>query len=318
VYFHLGTMVNQSHPELDFALNLDFSEILTNPILDIAARFWETERYEAFKICYRSMRIIDDLVDDRRATGNAMTDSEREQYRRTIADWVDSISHRRPSDTFQETLLDTIERFKIPIWPWERLTSAMAYDLSYDEFPTFSSFLRYTEGAAVSPASVFMHLCGVAKEEGGYRRPSFDIRKAARPLAVFSYLVHIIRDFEEDEKTGLNYLTHDLVERHGLSVLQLREIAETGEVSRSFRNLMAQYHQLTEYYRKKARRKIDRIQPCLKPRYQLSLEIVYNLYLQVFELVDPEKGAFTAADLNPGPGEIQNRIDATIAGFQSV
>ncbi len=44
----------------------DFQKIVTNPILDIAARYWDNDRYEAFKICYKSMRIIDDFVDDRK------------------------------------------------------------------------------------------------------------------------------------------------------------------------------------------------------------------------------------------------------------
>ena len=54
---------------LDFAREIPFDEILTNPILDIAARVWEQDRYDAFKICYRSMRRLDDLVDHRKETG---------------------------------------------------------------------------------------------------------------------------------------------------------------------------------------------------------------------------------------------------------
>ncbi len=49
--------------DLAFTDELDFGKVLKNPILDIAARLWEDDRYEAFKTCYRSMRAIDDLVD---------------------------------------------------------------------------------------------------------------------------------------------------------------------------------------------------------------------------------------------------------------
>jgi phytoene/squalene synthetase len=316
--FHTSTMVEQSRPELDFAPNLDFNEILTNPILDIAARFWEDERYEAFRICYRSMRIIDDLVDNRKATGSAISQVEREQYGRMIADWVDSIRCRRPSDDFQEKLIATIKRFRIPAWPWEKLASAMTYDLAHDGYPTFKTFLRYCKGAAVAPASVFMHLCGMIEENGVYRKPLFDSRKAARPLAIFSYLVHIVRDFQKDQKNNLNYFAHDLLLRHGLTAASLREIAKTGELSRSFRNLMAQYQGLAEYYRRKARMTIDPILPHLKTRYQLSLEVIYSLYLQIFERIDPQAGSFRMSELNPMPGEIQDRIDHTIAVFQPV
>ena len=56
----------------------DFQDILTNPILDIAARFWDDERYDAFKICYRSMRVVDNLVDDRKSSGDGISRVEIE------------------------------------------------------------------------------------------------------------------------------------------------------------------------------------------------------------------------------------------------
>ena len=52
-------MLIQKSKHLDFVHDLDFEQILTNPILDIAASIWEKERYDAFKICYRSMRVIE-------------------------------------------------------------------------------------------------------------------------------------------------------------------------------------------------------------------------------------------------------------------
>ena len=59
-------MKAQDAGHFDFNWDLDFNQILTNPILDIGARFWEDERYNAFRICYRSMRLLDDLVDNRK------------------------------------------------------------------------------------------------------------------------------------------------------------------------------------------------------------------------------------------------------------
>lgn len=57
--------------QFDFCHELDFQQILTNPILDIAAHVSEEERYKTFKICYRTMRILDDLVDDRKSIAYA-------------------------------------------------------------------------------------------------------------------------------------------------------------------------------------------------------------------------------------------------------
>lgn len=303
-------------PQLDFLDDLDFSAVLSNPILDIAARFWEPDRYQAFQVCYRSMRAVDNLVDDRKATGRPITSQERGHYRRMILDWVTSLRRRQRTDSFQGKLLDILERFGVPLWPWERLADAMVYDLEHNGFKNLAAFLRYSEGAAIAPASVFMHLCGIRPASNGYSGPPFDIRKAARPLALFSYLVHIMRDFERDVQLGLVYFADDILARHDLAISDLRVMASTGVPTASLRDLMADYRRFAEYYRTKARRAIDQLTPVLSDRYCLSVEIIYNLYHQIFERVDPVSGSFVLEELNPRPAEVRARIDETVADFK--
>ncbi|UCD62895.1 MAG: squalene/phytoene synthase family protein [Candidatus Zixiibacteriota bacterium] len=302
---------------LDFARKPDFKQILTNPILDIAARFWENDRYEAFKVCYRSMRVIDDLVDERKASGVKISDRDRELMSQTIRNWVESFIEGKPSDVFQAQLLDTARKFLIPPWPWQRLARAMIYDLNHDGFATFMTFLRYAEGAAVAPASVFMHLCGVNDGgDGSLRGPRFDVRRAARPLALFSYLVHIMRDFEKDQKAGLNYFADDLMTRSRLSHDGLRREAQAASTSPELRILMRQYHRAARYYRGKARDTLDSVIPELAPACQLSLEIIYSLYSQIFHRIEPENGEFTARALNPTVDEVQEQIYQTVTSFR--
>ena len=193
----------------------------------------------------------------------------------------------------------------------------MIYDLHHDGFRSFPVFLEYAEGASVAPASIFMHLCGVVKENGHYRPPQFDIREAAHPLAIFCYLVHIIRDFQKDQNNNLNYFADDLIAENGLDPQMLREIAGGGEINPGFRELMKKYYAFAEYYRHEARQTIDKIGTYLEPRYRLSLEVIYSLYLQIFERIDVANGRFTTAELNPSPEEVQDRIDLTISTFGS-
>ncbi|MBU0985157.1 MAG: squalene/phytoene synthase family protein [candidate division Zixibacteria bacterium] len=310
-------MAHDSDTTLDFASDLDFSEILTNPILDIAARFWEQDRYEAFRVCYRSMRRIDDLVDDRKAAGVALTAQEIRQYEAMIERWMNAVRAGRAEDAFQKEFVNTLDCFALPFWPWERLFRAMAYDLTHNGFPTFLTFLRYCEGAAISPAAIFMHLCGVRRAGEKYQAPEFDIRKVARPLAVFSYLVHIMRDFQKDQEQGLNYFADDLCARCGLSSGDLRAVAGSGQPTPDFRRLMALYQGIAEYYRRKSRAMIDRMKAHLEPRYYLSYEIIYSLYLQIFERVNPEEGTLSTAAMNPSPEEVRARIDTTVRHIQS-
>lgn len=310
--------MSESRTRLDFVPQIDFEAILKNPILDIAARLWETDRYEAFKVCYRSMRIIDDIVDDRKSRGDRISDAEIEAISNQMRMWLDSVRSGRITDEFGEQFIATIRRFDIPLWPWERLCRAMVYDLRHDGFPSFLAFARYAEGAAVSPAAIFMHLCGVKESDGRYLRPVYDIRLAARPLALFSYLVHIMRDFEIDQRNQLDYFADSIMRDCGISRENLRVVAMTSEPTPAFRQLMAQYRGIGEYYRERARREVDRTLPLLAPRYQLSLEMIYSLYLQIFDRINPETGGFTAKDLSPEPAELRARIEQTIDQFRPV
>ncbi len=309
-------METPNRTELDFAADLDFSEILTNPILDIAARFWEDDRYEAFRICYRSMRTIDDLVDSQKATGRELSEQEQALFASMIDDWINSLRRCRPADRFQEQLIETIDRFAIPIWPWERLARAMTYDLYHYGFASFHLFLRYAEGAAIAPASIFMHLCGIRNDGGLIAPPLFDIRLAARPLALFSYLVHIMRDFQKDQNEHLNYFADNILQQEGADVSLLREAAKTGKPSPPVRDVFSAYHRLAERYRVWSREMLDDTLPKLQSRYQLSLEVIYGLYLQIYQRVNVFSGTFTSPELNPDPDQVKKELDRIIADFR--
>ncbi len=305
-------------PKLDFAAHLDFSAILTNPILDIAARVWEDDRYEAFRVCYRSMRRIDDLVDEPKSAGIRLDATQAEAISDQMKLWLQSIRSGRPADDYSRRFIEVCDRYEIPLWPWERLCRAMLYDLTHDGFPTFLAFIRYCEGAAISPAAIFMHLCGVRGTGGGFEAPSFGIRTAARPLAIFSYLTHIMRDFEKDQKNHLHYFADSELAECGTSRGELAQIAATGIPTAGFRRLMQKYQTAAEYYRRTARRKLDEILPLLEPRYQLSLELIYELYLQTFERVDPVRGDFSERHMTTPPELLQKRIQETIEQFRPV
>ncbi len=188
----------------------------------------------------------------------------------------------------------------------------MVYDLSHNGYHNFIAFLRYTEGAAIAPASIFMHLIGYQPET---KAPPYDIRLAARDLAIFSYLTHIIRDFQKDRLAHLNYFSEDILTASSVKEGDLDQSAQTGEPTTSLRKVVAEYRRLADYYRLRARIKIDSLKPVLEPRYQLSLELIYQLYFQIFERIDPEIGTFVTAELNPTPSEVKACIDLTLNNF---
>ncbi len=86
-------------------------------------------------------------------------------------------------------------------------------------------------------------------------------------------------------------------------------------VDDNFRNLIREYWIIADEYRVKTYDVIKQIAPLLEPRYQLSLEIIFELYLMVFERIDLINGKFTTEELNPTPEETRKRVYETILKF---
>ena len=218
-------------------------------------------------------------------------------------------------DPFQKELSGCMSKFKMPLWPLEDFAKSMIYDIDHNGFATLKDFIEYSKGASVAPASIFVHLNSISRKNGKYEVPPFDVREAATPCAMFSYFVHIIRDFQKDQLNNLNYFADDLILKYSLTREQLSEIAHGAKPGKDFRNLIKVYYDLADEYRQKTYEKIRKISPFLEPRYQLSLEIIFNLYLMVFERIDIEKGFFTTSELNPTPEETKERVYQTIIQF---
>jgi phytoene/squalene synthetase len=301
---------------LEIYNSIDFHKIKDHPNILIAANFWEADRYCAAKICYKFMRAIDDLIDNHKAKNKYIAASERTEFVADVNDWLKMIIISEECNPLQKELTETIEKFRIPLWPMEAFAKSMIYDINNDGFPTLESFLDYSGGASVAPASIFVHLNGLQKTDGEYEVPPFDVKWAATPCAVFSYLVHIIRDFQKDQLNNLSYFADDLIVKNHLKRQDLREFAEGRPVNNDFRNLIKYYYNLADEYRFKTYEIIKEIKPLLEPRYQLSLEVIFNLYLMIFERIDIQKSTFTTEELNPTPEETKERVYKTIMKFQ--
>jgi phytoene/squalene synthetase len=297
---------------------LDFEKIIDHPNILIAANFWDEDRFLAARTCYQFMRAIDDLIDNYKSENQEIAENERESFEKEVKRWINSIDKNDHSDPWKKKLIATMDQFQIPMWTMETFAKSMVYDIYHDGFATLESFLDYSGGASIAPASVFVHLCGIRPVNSTYKVPAFDVRKAATPCAVFSYIVHIIRDFQKDQHNNLNYFADDLIAKHGLDRRQLKLISNGGEIPRGFRELIREYYLLADKYRLKTYQMIQKIKPLVEPRYQLSLEIIFDLYLMVFERINPDSGFFTAVELNPTPQEIRERVYRTILAFQEV
>lgn len=301
-------MNSQKDIFLDIFHSIDFEKIKDHPNILVAANFWEHDRFCAAKICYKFMRAIDDLIDDHKALNSNIRPEERNGFTADVQQWLKTLLVADDCSGEQAELVKTIEHFRIPLWPMEAFARSMIYDINNDGFATLDTFLEYSRGASVAPASVFVHLNGLVKKDGGYDPPQFDVKWASTPCAIFSYLVHIIRDFQKDQLNNLSYFADDLIIKYGLSRKMMADFAHGEPVNDGFRSMIREYMALADKYRIETYDIIKKISPLLEPRYQLSLEIIFDLYLMIFERIDPERGKFTTEELNPTPQETRQRV----------
>ena len=301
----------------DLFQSIDFDKIVDHPNILIAAHFWEPERYEAAKACYKFMRAIDDLIDNFKTEHKTIAPTEKVELERDVNTWINTILLAAQNNPAQTELIETVTKFRIPSWPLEAFAKSMVYDIHNDGFPTLQDYLEYAGGASVAPASIFVHLCGLTKENGKYIPPAFDVKQAATPCAIFSYLVHIIRDFVKDHTHNLNYFPDDLMNKYGLNRASLLAMAHGSTITPGFREMIRELYLVANEYRIKTYRVMQEIMPVLEPRCQLSLAIIFDLYLMVFERIDIENGTFTTEELNPTPEEIKERVRIVIEKFEN-
>jgi phytoene/squalene synthetase len=294
---------------------IDFKRIIDHPNILIAAAFWEEDRYLAAKTCYKYMRAIDDLIDCHKSVHTRIAEAEKEQFTGKVQEWIALAREAGNTSPDKHELLETIRKFHIPVWPLEAFAKSMIYDIDHTGFNTLNDFLEYSQGASVAPASIFVHLNGLTRQDSEFLPPAFNVRSTATPCALFSYLVHIIRDFQKDQLNNLNYFADDVMSDNGLTAADLKKIAEGGTIPAGFRNMIATYSKLADAYRKDTYSIIEQVAPLHEPRYRLSLEIIFNLYLMVYERIDIKNGSFTTEELNPSPEEIKERVYNTIVNF---
>jgi len=298
--------------------SISFENIEKHPNILIAARFWDDRRYHAAKVCYQFMRMIDDQIDERKAEDSAIDCLEKKILTDKVNSWMECLDKTSDKDPWIRELADTISTFHIPLKLFHSFSRSMHYDVNHDGFSTLEEFKDYAEGASVAPASIFVHLCCLSENNGEYISPDFDVVRVARPCAIFSYIVHIIRDFQEDQRSNLNYFAADLLAKNNLLPSDLKEMANGSPITDSFRNMINEYYQLARIYSEQTLEEIQKLKAKLSDRYLLSLHIIYNLYKQVFDRIDIENGSFTSRELNPSPMEIKEKVLEITSTWQTI
>lgn len=171
---------------------------------------------------YGFARYADEIVDD---LGSTLTlQQKRDALQRWSEQLLQDITHGRSHDHIGRALVDTVQRFDIPIAYFEAFLHSMAMDLSVTEYETYEELMEYVYGSAAVIGLQMVHVLGTVEGKKS------EALIPAEKLGIAFQLANFIRDVGEDLERGRVYLPLKELAAHGVSRQMLEKRALTPQV----------------------------------------------------------------------------------------
>jgi phytoene synthase len=147
---------------------------------------------------YGFARYADEIVDDLAST---LTSKEKELALSTwSAQILKDLANGESNDHVGAALVDTVQRFNIPIEHFEAFLRSMAMDISVTRYERYEDLLEYVYGSAAVIGLEMVPILGPLSD---------DAYPAAEKLGIAFQLANFIRDVGEDLDRGRIYLPLD-------------------------------------------------------------------------------------------------------------
>ena len=171
---------------------------------------------------YGFARYADEIVDDLAST---LTIPEKAKVLKVWGEKVlEDIRLGRSDDHVGQALVDTVQRFNIPIEHFEAFLHSMTMDLSVTEYQTYEDLMEYVYGSAAVIGLQMVPILG-ATDPKAY--------EAAQKLGIAFQLANFIRDVSEDLDRGRIYLPLDDLYAAGVSKEMLAAKKLTPEIKQA-------------------------------------------------------------------------------------
>ena len=172
---------------------------------------------------YGFARYADEIVDDL-----ASTLSEEEKAK-SLKNWGDevlaNIKSGKSHDHIGAALVDTVNRFSIPISYFEAFLHSMTMDLTVTEYHTYEDLYEYVYGSAAVIGLQMVPILGTVSKQA-----MAEANIAAEKLGTAFQLANFIRDIGEDLTRGRVYLPVTELQSHGVTREMLEERIVTPEI----------------------------------------------------------------------------------------
>ena len=158
---------------------------------------------------YGFARYADEIVDDLSST---LTPTEKsDALLRWSEQLLQDISNGRSHDHIGRALVDTVQRFKIPISYFEAFLHSMAMDLTVTSYERYEDLMEYVYGSAAVIGLQMVHVLGTVEGKKS------EALVPAEKLGIAFQLANFIRDISEDLDRGRVYLPINELRQHGVS-----------------------------------------------------------------------------------------------------
>jgi phytoene synthase len=182
---------------------------------------------------YGFARYADEIVDD---LNSALSDDEKAEALKQWGEGVlADIKLGKSHDHIGAALVDTVNRFNIPISYFEAFLKSMTMDLTVTEYHTYEDLLEYVYGSAAVIGLQMVPILGTLNP---------DAYVAAEKLGIAFQLANFIRDVGEDLERGRVYLPITELQACGVTREMLENRELTPEIKKALQFQITRVRQL--------------------------------------------------------------------------
>ena len=212
---------------------------------------------------YGFARYADEIVDDLAST---LTEQEKADLLRTWGEQFFADLRRGSSDDeVCRAVIDTVQRWDIPVEHFEAFLHSMTMDLTVTEYATYDDLYEYVYGSAAVIGLQMVPILEPTAPEA-YER--------AKDLGVAFQLANFVRDVGEDLDRGRVYLPLDELAQFGVTRADLEERVLTPAIRSALEFQIARVRRLEEESRAGIAMLHPSSQPCIEAARVLYCGIV--------------------------------------------
>jgi phytoene synthase len=220
---------------------------------------------------YGFARYADEIVDDLAST---LSENEKAD---ALKNWgsevLANIKSGKSNDHIGAALVDTVNRFSIPISYFEAFLHSMTMDLTVTEYHTYEDLFEYVYGSAAVIGLQMVPILGTISKQS-----IAEANIAAEKLGTAFQLANFIRDIGEDLTRGRVYLPVTELQSHGVT----REMLEARIVTPQIKNALKEQIQRVRRLQAEAKVGIN----LLSAESRACIEAASELYCGIVDEVE--------------------------------